>query len=337
VTSEHSGGPSQHSGGSRGVVPPSQHSGGSRGVVPPSQHSVDCAIVVVTYNSARHISRLLDSIPAACAGITARCVVVDNGSADRTAELVRGHPAVTLVETGSNLGYAGAINVGRRHAGQHAALVVLNPDVVLEPGAISRLRATLTDQRVGVAVPRLLNEDGSLYLSLRREPTPLRALGEAIFGSHLPGRPAWLAETIRAPDFYRHEQHVAWAGGAALIISAACCNAVGDWDSDRFFLYAEETDFAARARAAGFQIRYIPDATVRHEGGGSGQSPGLTALMAVNRIRYYEKYHRRPATSLFRAAVALDCLLRSASAGHRYALATVTLRSRWHRLPSPES
>jgi N-acetylglucosaminyl-diphospho-decaprenol L-rhamnosyltransferase len=301
----------------------------------PSQH-VDCAIVVVTYNSARHIGRLLESIPAACDGITARCVVVDNGSADRTAELVREHAAVTLIETGRNLGYAGAINVGRGHAGRHAALLVLNPDVVLEPGAISRLRGALTEPGVGVAVPRLENEDGSLYLSLRREPTPLRALGEAVFGAHLPGRPAWLAETIRAPEFYRREQSVAWAGGSALIISADCCEAVGDWDSDRFFLYAEETDFAARARAAGFQIRYVPDATVRHEGGGSGQSPNLTALMAVNRIRYYEKYHRRPATSLFRAAVALDCLLRSARSGHRYALATVTLRSRWRRLPRQE-
>jgi N-acetylglucosaminyl-diphospho-decaprenol L-rhamnosyltransferase len=299
--------------------------------------SIDCAIVVVTYNSARRISRLLDSIPAACAGITARCVVVDNGSADQTADLVRQHPAVTLVETGRNLGYAGAINVGRRHASQYAALVVLNPDLVLEPGAISRLHVALADPAVGIAVPRLLNEDGSLYPSLRREPSPLRALGEAVFGSHLPARPAWLAETIRAPGFYERGHNVAWAGGAALMISAACGEAVGDWDSDRFFLYAEETDFAARARAAGFQIRYVPDATVRHEGGGSGQSPSLTALMAVNRIRYYEKYHRRPVTSLFRAAVALDCLLRSGRAGHRYALAAVALRSRWQHLPRPES
>jgi N-acetylglucosaminyl-diphospho-decaprenol L-rhamnosyltransferase len=295
--------------------------------------TVDCAIVIVTYNSARHIGRLLDSLPAACQGVTTRCVVVDNGSADETAQLVRQRSAVILVETGRNLGYAGAINVGRSHAGQHAALLILNADLVLEAGAATRLCAALAESGVGVAVPRLRNEDGSLYPSLRREPTPLRALGDAVFGSRLPGRPGWLGETIRTPGFYRREQSVAWAGGAVLIISAACFDAVGDWDSEHFFLYAEETDFAARARAAGFGIRYVPDAAVRHEGGGSGQSASLTALMAVNRIRYYEKYHRRPATSLFRAAVALDCLLRSSRPEHRHALGTVALRSRWRRLP----
>ena len=47
-----------------------------------------------------------------------------------------------------------------------------------------------------------------------------------------------------------------------------------------------------------------------HEDGGSGRSPELGALLAVNRIRLYEKYHRRPSTSLFRATVVLHYLLR---------------------------
>jgi N-acetylglucosaminyl-diphospho-decaprenol L-rhamnosyltransferase len=294
---------------------------------------VDCAVVIVTYNSARHVTRLLDSLPVASAGLSTRCIAVDNGSADGTAALLRGRNDITVVETGANLGYAGAINVGRRAAGRYGALLILNPDVVLGPAAITRLCEALAQPGVGVAVPQLRSEDGSLYLSLRREPSPLRTLGEAVLGARLPGRPGWLSETIRDPRLYRSEQDVAWAGGAAMLISAECAAAVGDWDSERFFLYAEETDFAARARAAGFRVRYVPDSQVRHEGGGSSQSAGLVALIGVNRIRYYEKYHRRPATSFFRAAVVLGYLLRSARPAHRSALAAVLSRARWHDLP----
>jgi GT2 family glycosyltransferase len=214
--------------------------------------------------------------------------------------------------------------------------MILNPDLVLEPQAINRLYQALDQPGVGIAVPMLLSDDGSLYLSTRREPSVSRALGEALFGAHWPWRPGWLSETIRDRRAYQHPRDVAWAGGAALLISAACNDAVGDWDDGRFFLYSEETDFAARARRCGYSVRYVPNARVRHEDGGSGRSPALGALMAVNRVRYYEKYHRRPTTSLFRAAVALHYLLRSADPAQRVALRTLTRRSRWQNLPGSE-
>ena len=183
----------------------------------------------------------------------------------------------------------------------------------------------------------LLSDDGSLYLSTRREPSLIGALGDGLFGSHWPGRPGWLSETIRDSLAYQQPRDVAWAGGAALLISAACNDAVGDWDDGRFFLYSEETDFAARARCCGYRVRYVPTARARHEDGGSGRSPALVALMAVNRVRYYEKYHRRPATSLFRAVVALHYLLRCADPDQWAALKTLIRRSRWFDLPCSDS
>jgi N-acetylglucosaminyl-diphospho-decaprenol L-rhamnosyltransferase len=295
---------------------------------------VDCAVVVVTYNSAEDIGGLLASLPAATEGLSVQCLVVDNGSADATVEIASRVSGVMCIKTGGNLGYAGGINVGRAHAGPYASLLILNPDIRLEPGCVTRLWTALQDPSVGIAVPRIADESGELFCSLRREPSVSRAVGDALFGSRFPGRPAWLSEFVRDQSSYSARGSFDWAGGAVLLISAACDEAVGAWDEDRFFLYSEETDLAARARDAGFHIDYIPEARVRHRGGGSGQSESLLALAAVNRIRYYEKRHGLPwRRMLFRSAVVLHELLRVKERAHRRALGAVLRRSTWARLP----
>ncbi|MFZ0092094.1 MAG: hypothetical protein WAL63_21525, partial [Solirubrobacteraceae bacterium] len=172
---------------------------------------------------------------------------------------------------------------------------------------------------------------------LRREPSPTRALGDALFGRRFPGRPGWLSEMIYEDGAYRCPTDVAWAGGAVLLISSDCDSTVGDWDSERFFLYSEETDFFRRARRCGYKVRSVPGAYARHVGGGSGTSPALAALLAVNRIRYYQKYHGRAMSSLFRAAVLIHYLLRSRSTPEREALRAVFRRSRWSWLPQAEA
>ena len=297
---------------------------------------VECVVLVVTYDSARHVTRLLDSLPLAAGGIGTRCIVVDNGSSDQTVPLVRGREDVLLIQAPGNLGYAGAINLGRRRAGPCEALMILNPDLELEPGAIGELLGELRRTGAGVVVPSLVNPDGSPYPNLRREPRVLRALGDGVCGRRWARRPAWLSETVRGEPAYVRPHDVAWAGGAALLVSAACDAAVGDWD-ERFFLYAEETDFFARARRRGYRVRYVPTARARHENGGSGRSPDLAALMAVNRIRYFEKYHRRPVSSLFRSAVILGLALRIHTAEGRASLRAASRRSRWSRLPRADA
>ncbi len=290
---------------------------------------VDCAVVIVTFNSARYITGLLDSLPAAAAGLTLRTIVVDNGSADATGDLVRERPGVCLVETGANLGYAAGINVGRRHAGEYSSLLVLNPDLRLEPGMLREMSAALADPAVGIVAPMLLEPDGSRYPSLKRQPSLTRTIGDALLGSHLSGLPGWLSEIVRDERSYRHRHRVDWAGGAALLISAACDREVGRWD-ERYFLYSEETDYATRARAAGFRIEYLPAARAVHRGGGSGRSSGLVALMAVSRLRYFEKHGGW--LWPYQAALLAAALLRSADSGHRAALRIIPRRSRWAAL-----
>ena len=292
--------------------------------------AVDCAVVVVTYNSARDIVALLESLPTAAAGLTLRIVVVDNGSTDDTVQLVNGRSDVLCVQPGVNIGYAAGINIGRKHAGEYSALLVLNPDIVLEAGALREMFAALDEPAVGVVVPMLLDDDGRCRPSLRRDPTLTRAIGDGLLGHRIGWRPGWLSEVVRNEKAYSYRHPVDWATGAAMLISAGCDRTVGSWD-ERFFLYSEEVDYAARVRGAGFRVDYLPTARAWHRGGGSGQSDALVALMAVNRIRYMEKLARRP--SLYRTAVILHELLRSRDPGHRTALRAVLRRSTWPALP----
>jgi len=322
-------------------IPPAAHAAESRAVRPyraltspersaDGQTPVDCAVLVVTYNSADHIGALLASLPAAAEGLRLRTVVVDNGSTDGTIELLRSRSDVELIQSEANLGYAGGINLARRHAGPCASMAVLNPDLALEPGALRRLAQALRDPAVGVAVPLIVDGAGQLVFSLRREPSLGRALGDALFAGRFSRRPGWLSEIVRDEHSYRYRQPVEWATGAVMMLSAACDAAVGPWD-ERFFMYSEEVDHAGRARAAGFRMDYVPTAKARHLAGGSGSSRELIALMAVNRVRYIEKRDGR--ARLFRVLVTLHELLRLHDPAHRFAVRTLTRRSRWSHLP----
>lgn len=289
-------------------------------------------VAMVTYNSANHVAEAIRSLPAAASDVATTCLVVDNLSADATPEVARSAGA-DVVETGANLGYSGGINVARRHVPPGRALLVANPDLRLRPDAIRRLAHALREPGVGVAVPRLLDPAGSVFPHLRREPSVLGALGDAIFGRRWRSRPRWATDTLLRPADYDHDHDVDWAGGAALMISSSCDQAVGPWDEDRYFLYSEETDYQHRVRAAGFRVRFVSAAEAVHDGGGSGQSAALVALMAVNRVRYFRSYHGPALAAAFRGVVALHHLLRCRDAPHRMALRAVLSTDTWRDLP----
>lgn len=291
--------------------------------------------LVVTYNSVKEIDALLDSLPAAGEGLDLRVLVVDNSSTDDTIEVVRRRGDARVVPSGGNIGYAAGINVGRELMDDDTeAVAILNPDLVLEPLALTRLVQVLRrDRTIGVTVPFVFNSDGSPFHSLRREPGLVSQLGEMALGSHLPQRPVWFGDALRRPEHYATARDVEWASGAALVISRECDRAVGDWRED-FFLYSEETDFARRARQAGYRLRYVPEARCEHIGGASGSSPKLVALMEVNKLRDYESHHNRLQSTAFRAVLVAQHALRSRQEGSKVAMQHLLRRSSWSQLPT---
>jgi glycosyltransferase involved in cell wall biosynthesis len=157
-------------------------------------------------------------------------------------------------------------------------------------------------------------------------------LGDALLGGKFQGRPGWLSETDFDPGSYTHTHTVDWATGAALLVRPDVAALVGNWD-ERFFLYSEETDFFRRVRLAGEEVWFEPTARMRHREGGSGTSPDLTALLAVNRIRYARKYGHGPYASLIRVIVGFAELARAWRPSHRRAFQAVLHARTWDTLP----
>lgn len=287
------------------------------------------SIITVTYNSADVLQGLLDSITDGAAGLAGvEVVVVDNLSTDNSADLAARHPICPkVIRMNRNAGYAAGINAAVAAIDDGRHILILNPDIRLGPGAVGKLLERLENPHVGVAVPRMLNEDGSLALSLRREPSVAAVWWEAFLGRW--ASQADVGEIVGNPDLYNRSGAVDWATGAALAISAQARHLVGQWD-ESFFLYSEEVDYLRRVREHGFSVTYAPEAQVIHIGGEYRKSPMLSALLTRNRIEYFKRHHGKVATMLFQLGIVTGAAFRSfLSPSHRSALRAALRPSRF--------
>jgi exopolysaccharide biosynthesis WecB/TagA/CpsF family protein len=294
----------------------------------------EVTVLIVTHNSAAMLPDLLADLRRESGPLRLRAVVVDNASTDGTLDAIADQRDVITVAA-PNLGYAGGINAGMQHARESRAVLVLNPDLRIEDGTLLALWRRLWQPGVGVAVPRILDDDGATSASLRFEPGLLRGIGDALLGRRLPGRPTWLTEMDYNEESYQHPHPVEWATGACLMIRRDVADQVGAWD-ERYFLYSEEIDYLQRVRTTGRSVWYEPTAQVRHSGGGSGTSPELAALLAVNRVRYAAAHHGQAYAAGTRVVAATAELLRARERNHRMAAGYLLWRRRWSSLPKAD-
>ncbi len=210
-------------------------------------------------------------------------VVVDNGSTDGSIEALHAElPVVRVVRSPGNVGYARAANLGI--AATRAPIVaVLNPDLVLEPGAAKALVARLErEPRLAACGPRLRNPDGTVYPSARTMPSIPVAVGHGAARAVEPRRNRFTARYRQLdadPDVPRLVDVVS---GAAIWLRRSALDEVGGWD-ERYFMYLEDTDLCWRLRRAGWDVAYEPSAVVHHEQG---------AITAQRPYRMLLEHHR---------------------------------------------
>jgi hypothetical protein len=250
---------------------------------------VDLSIVIVNWNTRDLLRECLGSIFETVADTSFEVIVVDNGSSDGSAEMVRSEfPTVQVIANTRNLGFARANNQAIR-ASRGDQLLLLNSDAALTTGAATHLmRCLSTHPEAAAAGARLVNPDGSFQWSFANFPS---LLGETIL---LTG----LSRLICAPTYpsYPEAQSlltrpVDWVSGACMMIRRVALDSVGLLDAG-YFMYTEETDWCFRATRAGWRIFYVPDARVIH---GSGQSAGKAperkrAQLYRSKLRFFRKH-----------------------------------------------
>ena len=254
------------------------------------------SIIVVTFNSRNDLEACLGSLAASPPRVSHEAVVVDNASTDGTPTCVREQwPAVQVIESGGNLGFAKACNIGiRQTAGE--LVLLLNPDASVPAGALDQLVARL-DDRPGAAVvgPRIVGNDGRPELSFGAMVSPWSELRQALL---VRGHDARVAPASRLVErMTRRSRTVDWVSGACLLARRADLEAVGGLD-DRFFLYFEDVDLCASVRARGRTVFFAADVEIRHRRGASAASaPGATrSAYRASHLAFYRKY--RPAWTL---------------------------------------
>jgi hypothetical protein len=277
--------------------------------------AIDVSIVVVTWRSAATIAACLASAREA---LPAEIIVVDNASNDETMSIVAGQfPEAVLIQTGANLGYSAACNAGIRRA-RSGAVLLLNPDAVLEPGAVASLAEFLVATPDAAAVaPLILNAKGEVIVFTARELPQLRFV---VF------RQLGLAKLFPESRFFcgdlpltwgvTEPQSVPYLCGAVVLVKRSFLEEFGYLD-DSIPMYLDDLDFSARVVRAGFKNYIVPQAHALHIGGHSASlSParGLLHMLEDGQApwMYFKEYRGAGAAAVFRLIVLVASALRVA-------------------------
>lgn len=238
-----------------------------------SGEAPELSILMVNWNTRDMTLACLRSVFAETRDTSFELILVDNGSADGSADAIAAEfPQVKLLRENINHGFAKANNIAAQVA-RGRYLLLLNTDTVVLDGAIDKLVAfARANPGARLWGGRTLWEDGTLNpTSVWKRITPWSAFSFAFglrgalsrFEFFNPeGMGHWQRDTVREVDI---------VAGCFLLMERSFWNELGGFDA-RFFMYGEEADLCARARAAGAKPLMTPAATIIHYGGKSAAS-----------------------------------------------------------------
>jgi len=249
-------------------------------------------VVVVTYSPGDDLEGLLASLPKASSR-PYEVVLADNGSTDGAPERAVERHGVTLIRSPANVGYGAAANLGARGA-EAPFLLVCNPDLVFESGAIDELlEAAERWPKGAVFGPAVLEDDGEIYPSARALPVVGHGIGHALLVRIWPANP-W-TRSYRREDVAVVERAAGWLSGSCVLVRREAFEQVGGFDPS-YFMYFEDVDLGDRLGKAGWLNVYVPSSRVVHTGGTTTQRYPARMLKAHHdsAYRYLAKRYRPP-------------------------------------------
>lgn len=240
--------------------------------------------LIVSFNTC---SLTLEAIASVISEPNTEVIVVDNASHDGSPDAIAArHPTARVVRSERNLGFAGGVNRAAAEA-RGDALLILNSDARLEPGALSRLLALLRETpRAALVAPALVYPDG------RPQPAAFAFPGLAQVALDLRPIDRLMHTRVNGRVNARRPRPIDHPLGACMLIRRSAWQDIGPLD-EGYFMYMEEIDWCRRARARGWQIWHQPQAVAVHHGGSStSQQPeAMFSQLWRSRLRYYSRFH----------------------------------------------
>jgi len=279
----------------------------------------EVSVVVVNWNTRELLRECLTSVVAQMAEVDLELLVVDNASADGSAELVeQGFPQARLWVNPENRGFAAANNQALAQARGRIAFL-LNSDAYLKPGALRTLVDYMdAHPEAAVVGMRVLNPDGTTQPSCFRFPTLWDVFCEMSFLTTL--FPQSLLFNRRGMGGFdrRTLREVDWVLGAAMAVRREWVERVGGLD-EGYFMYVEEMDWCRRIREVGGKVVFFPGAEAVHHGGVSKARARAMILPRAfaSRFRYYELFHGKGYARAIRGLTLAGMLPRMAASGLR--------------------
>jgi len=249
------------------------------------------AAVVVDYDAAETAAACVSSLLAEGVG---EVLVVENGDPTATRRaLAAGGMDVAVLATGRNLGYGAGANRGVAATGDSDYVLVANPDLVVHEGAVAALVAALDAEPADALVgPRICDERGVTFPSVRRFPSMGDAAGHALLGLFRPDNP--FSNRYRPPDPAAVGPGEAeWVSGACFLVRRRAFEELGGFD-ESYFMFAEDMDLCWRLHRAGWGVGFAPGAVVTHAQGVSRRRHPYRMLVAHHRsaLRFARRTNR---------------------------------------------
>jgi GT2 family glycosyltransferase len=272
----------------------------------------ELSFVIPSWNAKKYLKRCIESIIINSGTYDREIIVVDNASTDGSVELIeKQFNNVKLISNDVNLGFARACNIGlTKSRGRY--IILMNSDVEITKDSIERMVSFIDRHSdIGMLGPKIIGPNGNLQRSCMGFPTVwntfCRALAlDSLFpGSKLFGR--------YLMTFWPHDSicDVDVINGCFWMVRREALTQVGLLD-ERYFIYAEDTDWCRRFWDAGWKVVYYPEAQAIHYGGASSSNAPVRFYIEMLKanLQYWQKYHNRPGRMSFLVIMGLHHVIR---------------------------
>lgn len=288
---------------------------------------MDVSVIVVNYNTKTLTSKCIESVykftppnrhSARSEGSKTRngmdfeVIVVDNASKDGSPEyLKKKFPQVKFILNKTNIGFGRANNQGVNIA-KGKFIFFLNSDASLIENSLKKLlQKAIKTENLGILAPRILNVDKTIQQSVGFFPHLPQVFYWMSFLDDFPFGQKFKPYHVDHDSFYKNENVIDWATGAALLVAKSALIKAGAFD-ENIFMYGEDVELCYRVKKAKLKIIYTPLTEIVHIGSGSSGKISKNAFIGEFKgvIYFYKKYRGSISLQILRLFLKMGALAR---------------------------